>query len=63
MPRSLVAPAPKEKGHAQVILHTTQAMQIAWTLYERLGFERSKDLDFVQGDLPVFGFRLWLVGR
>ncbi len=48
----------REKGHAQVILHTTQAMQIAWQLYERLGFVRSEDLDFSQQDLPVFGFRL-----
>ncbi|WP_257313234.1 GNAT family N-acetyltransferase [Geothrix fuzhouensis] len=51
----------QEKGHAQVILHTTQAMQIAWGLYERLGFERSEDLDFLQGELPVYGFRLPLV--
>lgn len=50
----------RDKGHAQVILHTTQAMQIAWGLYEMLGFERSPDLDFLQEDLPVFGFRLRL---
>ncbi|HEY3400918.1 MAG TPA: GNAT family N-acetyltransferase [Geothrix sp.] len=48
------------KGHAQVVLHTTQAMRTAWGLYERLGFERSLDLDFTQGDLAVFGFRLRL---
>jgi GNAT superfamily N-acetyltransferase len=50
----------KDKGHSHVVLHTTQPMQVAWSLYEKLGFERSKDLDFVQGGLPVFGFRLWL---
>ncbi len=50
----------RDKGQAQVVLHTTQAMQTAWRLYERLGFERSKDLDFRQGELPVFGFRLQL---
>jgi ribosomal protein S18 acetylase RimI-like enzyme len=50
----------REKGHSQVILHTTQAMRIAWGLYERLGFKRSEDLDFLQQDLPVFGFRLQL---
>ena len=50
----------KERGHAAVILHTTEAMRIAWGLYERLGFERSPDLDFIQGALPVFGFRLSL---
>ena len=48
------------KGHSQVILHTTQAMQVAWRLYEKLGFRRSPDLDFLQEGLPVFGFRLRL---
>ena len=50
----------RERGHAQVILHTTQSMQTAWALYAKLGFERSTDLDFMQGELPVFGFRLAL---
>ena len=50
----------RDSGHSQVILHTTQAMQVAWGLYEKLGFERSPDLDFLQEDLPVFGFRLRL---
>jgi hypothetical protein len=36
------------------------AMQIAWKMYENLGFKRSEDLDFMQGELPVFGFRLAL---
>jgi ribosomal protein S18 acetylase RimI-like enzyme len=49
-----------EHGHAQVILHTTNAMQVAWKLYENRGFKRSADLDFAQGDLQVFGFRLAL---
>jgi len=52
----------REAGHAEVVLHTTQAMQVAWKLYERMGFERSTDLDFLQGELPVFGFRLRLDG-
>ncbi|WP_243325233.1 GNAT family N-acetyltransferase [Geothrix sp. SG200] len=50
----------RERGHAEVVLHTTEAMGIAWGLYERMGFERSQDLDFMQGALPVFGFRLRL---
>lgn len=50
----------RDSGHAQVVLHTTQAMQIAWELYVKLGFERSPDLDFTQEELPVFGFRLRL---
>ena len=50
----------RARGHAQVILHTTQSMQVAWALYTKLGFERSTDLDFMQGEMPVFGFRLAL---
>jgi len=48
----------KELKQAQVIIHSTKAMQIAWKMYEELGFKRSKDLDFIQEELPVFGFRL-----
>ena len=44
----------------QMIIHTTTAMQTAWKLYENLGFKRSADLDFLQEDLPVYGFRLIL---
>lgn len=47
-------------GNSQVILHTTQAMEIAWGMYTKLGFERSTELDFSQEGLPVFGFRLLL---
>jgi GNAT superfamily N-acetyltransferase len=50
----------KDKKHSQVIIHTTMAMQTAWKMYENLGFKRSEDLDFMQGELPVFGFRLLL---
>jgi GNAT superfamily N-acetyltransferase len=48
------------KNHKQVIIHSTQAMQTAWKMYESLGFNRSVDLDFMQGELQVFGFRLAL---
>jgi ribosomal protein S18 acetylase RimI-like enzyme len=50
----------RKAGHAEVILHTTLAMQVAWRLYESLGFVRSEELDFSLQDLPVFGFRLRL---
>ena len=50
----------KEKKSKQLIIHTTKAMQTAWTMYERMGFTRSPDLDFTQGELPVYGFRLTL---
>jgi GNAT superfamily N-acetyltransferase len=46
--------------HSQIIIHTTLAMQTAWKMYEKRGFKRSADLDFMQSGLPVFGFRLKL---
>jgi GNAT superfamily N-acetyltransferase len=50
----------KERKLPQVIIHSTKAMQIAWKMYENIGFKRSEDLDFMQGELPVFGFRLFV---
>ncbi len=50
----------REDGNAQVVIHTTKAMEIAWKMYEKFGFTRSEDLDFMQEKLPVFGFRLHL---
>jgi ribosomal protein S18 acetylase RimI-like enzyme len=50
----------REKKKDQLILHTTRAMQVAWKMYEWIGFKRSEELDFLQGELPVFGFRLML---
>lgn len=47
----------QRSGRRQVIIHTTRAMQVAWGMYERLGFRRAPELDFLQGTLPVFGFR------
>lgn len=49
-----------EKGSRQLIIHTTMAMQTAWKMYEQSGFKRSEDLDFMQGELPVYGFRFHL---
>ena len=46
--------------HAEVILHTTAAMRVAWAMYERLGFVRDEELDFLQEGYPVYGFRLRL---
>jgi GNAT superfamily N-acetyltransferase len=45
-------------GRSSVVLHTTRAMETAWRMYEQLGFRRSPDLDFRQGELEVFGFEL-----
>lgn len=48
----------KDSGKSQLIIHSTKSMQVAWKMYEKLGFKPSVDLDFSQGDLLVFGFRL-----
>lgn len=50
----------RAQQHRHVVLHTTKAMQTAWSMYEKLGFVRAKELDFLQQKLPVFGFRLSL---
>lgn len=50
----------RAKKRQQVIIHTTKSMQPAWRMYEQFGFKRSEDLDFKQGELAVFGFRLLL---
>lgn len=47
----------RQKNLKQIIIHTTKAMLPAWRMYEAIGFKRSEDLDFLQGELPVFGFR------
>ncbi len=48
----------QEQGRRQVIIHSTLSMKTAWMMYEKMGFKRSEELDFLQGSLPVFGFRL-----
>lgn len=50
----------RSRGHHCLIIHTTKAMQRAWGIYESLGFKRSPDLDFMQGELAVYGFRFAL---
>lgn len=50
-------------NNAQLIIHSTKSMQIAWKMYEKIGFKRSKELDFIQEKLSVFGFRLFLPSR
>jgi ribosomal protein S18 acetylase RimI-like enzyme len=48
----------RNAGKAWVVLHTTKIMQAAWTMYDGLGFVRFPEIDFRQGSLDVFGFRL-----
>lgn len=50
----------EEAGLKEMIIHSTDAMKVAWGMYERMGFRRSEDLDFKQDQLQVFGFRLKL---
>ncbi len=50
----------KDKQHHNMVIHTTMVMQSAWKMYENMGFKRAEDLDFMQVELPVFGFRLLL---
>jgi GNAT superfamily N-acetyltransferase len=50
----------RELGRLQIIIHSTESMKTARKIYEDLGFLRSPDLDFMQGDLLVYGFRLIL---
>ena len=50
----------REEGRSKVILHTTEHMQIAWKMYEKMGFERKAEFDFIPGEMKVFGFELLL---
>lgn len=54
-----IAKGKKSKSETMII-HTTNAMKLAWGMYERCGFKRAYDLDFMQDELAVFGFRLKL---
>jgi hypothetical protein len=40
--------------------HTTKTMQIAWKMHKGFRFTRSEDLDFMQGNLKVYGYHLRL---
>jgi len=48
----------KKNNQSELYIHSTESMKIAWWMYERLGFIRAAEIDFVQGELPVFGFKL-----
>ncbi len=52
----------ENRGALQVILHSTKSMEVAMKMYEEMGFLRSHDLDFYQGKLAVYGFRLKFAG-
>jgi GNAT superfamily N-acetyltransferase len=48
----------KQNNIPNLVIHSTKAMQTAWAMYEALGFKRAPRLDFMQEQLPVFGFCL-----
>jgi GNAT superfamily N-acetyltransferase len=50
----------REQKRDQLIIHSTKFMQSAWKMYEGTGFKRAEDLDFLKGELQIFGFRLAL---
>lgn len=47
-------------GASTLHLHTTDMMEAAVKLYERLGFERAVEKDFFNGEATVKSYRLWL---
>jgi GNAT superfamily N-acetyltransferase len=49
-----------ERGAATLHLHTSDMMDAAVRLYERLGFERAYDKEFMNGDILVKSYRLQL---
>ncbi len=52
--------AARAAGRARLVIHSTDSMKAARAIYLARGFERAPDLDFVQGAMPVYGFRLAL---
>ncbi|WP_258235104.1 GNAT family N-acetyltransferase, partial [Paenibacillus agaridevorans] len=50
----------REQGAATLHLHTSDLMDAAIRLYERLGFERAYDKEFMNGDILVKSYRLHL---
>lgn len=48
----------ENKSIKRILIHTTEAMQTAWKMYEKIGFTRYKTIDFMQGELAVFGFQM-----
>ena len=54
----------QQSGIAVLTLHTTEMMQVAMAMYERMGFHHAPELDFHPApDVTVKGYRLDLKGR
>jgi pimeloyl-ACP methyl ester carboxylesterase/GNAT superfamily N-acetyltransferase len=52
--------AARAAGRRRLVIHSTAAMKAARAIYMARGFKSAPDLDFVQGSMPVYGFRLEL---
>jgi len=50
----------REEGFKHLVIHSTKSMKVAWDMYERMGFNRFPDIDFIQNNVSVYGFRLRL---
>jgi GNAT superfamily N-acetyltransferase len=54
----------RETGRRRIVLHTTPWMGTAHRLYERAGFVRAAELDWLPvPEIPLLGYVLDLVGR
>lgn len=47
----------RKEGFEYLMIHSTEYMMDAWKMYERMGFERFSEIDFVKNDVKVFGFK------
>lgn len=50
----------KELKQNHLYIHSTESMKIAWRMYERLGFKRCTEIDFIKDDFKVYGFKISL---
>lgn len=48
----------RSHGRNRLIIHSTESMKVARDMYRKMGFKRFPAIDFLQEDLPVFGFIL-----
>ena len=60
MSPSTGAPVPRTERPLWTVEAMADAMKAARAIYVARGFQRAPDLDFVQGSMPVYGFRLEL---
>ncbi len=50
--------AARAMARRRLVIHSTDAMKAARAIFAARGFRRAPDLDFDQGSIPVYGFRL-----